>query len=250
MARGGHAKLVLPPPPFWGPFPRLRRARGRSRDNMRVHGIIPAFAGSTQTMSTPRHRSRDHPRVRGEHSTQVQEAALEQGSSPRSRGAQPHIVGIPDLVVIITAFAGSTLRTTTSRAVSRNHPRVRGEHLAAALLAYELWGSSPRSRGALFALVFQVVAVGIIPAFAGSTFTSRATIREMRDHPRVRGEHTVMDDNSLLVQGSSPRSRGAPNRRVPRPTTRGIIPAFAGSTGHGTAAAAGTWDHPRVRGEH
>ena len=50
--------------------------------------------------------------------------------------------------------------------------------------------------------------------------------------------------------GSSPLTRGAPNRRCTGPDSRGLIPAYAGST-HG----AGWYHprlqaHPRLRGEH
>ena len=50
--------------------------------------------------------------------------------------------------------------------------------------------------------------------------------------------------------GSSPLTRGAPNRRCTGPDSRGLIPAYAGSTGVATATPPPVEAHPRLRGEH
>ena len=199
------------------------------------------------------HRTRDHPRIRGEHchhprahvapvgiipayagSTSVQRRGRYQtkGSSPHTRGALSTLIR----------------RSTTER----DHPRIRGEHMENAI-------RSPINRG-------------IIPAYAGSTSTCRlstlsiwgssphtrgalyyctSTAFVTQDHPRIRGEHRTL----LVVLG-----------RV-----TGIIPAYAGSTvglngkrllykgssPHTRGARDGNHardynvrDHPRIRGEH
>src|SRR5690606_7121515 len=54
--------------------------------------------------------------------------------------------------------------------------------------------------------------------------------RARRDHPRVRGEHSIVAVATSSSGGPSPRARGAPPHR-PRPQDRrGTIPACAGST--------------------
>jgi len=53
-----------------------------------------------------------------------------------------------------------------------------------------------------------------------------------------------------VFRGSSPHSRGAPNRHFWRAYVEGIIPAFAGSTRGRRHAATYYGDHPRIRGEH
>ena len=91
----------------------------------------------------------------------------------------------------------------------------------------------------------------IIPAYAGSTVTSRVAFPTEPDHPRIRGEHyrhIVVDVPNL---GSSPHTRGAPSEapstsQAPggsSPHTRGAPRA----TRPGTARLP---DHPRIRGEH
>ena len=51
-------------------------------------------------------------------------------------------------------------------------------------------------------------------------------------------------------EGSSPRSRGAPEDARVHAVPAGIIPAFAGSTQAHRVVWAANGDYPRVRGEH
>ena len=71
---------------------------------------------------------------------------------------------------------------------------------------------------------------GIIPADAGSTDMGmfRSVIDE--DHPRGCGEHLLGLWVADMINGSSPRMRGAPHARQARSRWTGIIPADAGST--------------------
>ena len=91
---------------------------------------------------------------------------------------------------------------------------------------------------------------GIIPAYAGSTFSSMSGAGVFRDHPRIRGEHPPRRFAGRRRRGSSPHTRGA--RRHRRGLGRGsrIIPAYAGSTALDVQAGIGWRDHPRIRGEH
>ena len=113
-------------------------------------GIVPAYAGNTEF----RARTRPH----------------SAGSSPHTRGTR--------------RASGRSCRS------SRDHPRIRGEHLR------------PGVRHALVQ--------GIIPAYAGNTQAPFLVV--------------------LLIEGSSPHTRGTPARRW--------------------SAAGRAGDHPRIRGEH
>ena len=90
----------------------------------------------------------------------------------------------------------------------------------------------------------------IIPAYAGSTGAAALEGLASRDHPRVCGEHTSETSRSCLTMGSSPRMRGAQNNCKITFIVHGIIPAYAGSTKKGSKERRGSWDHPRVCGEH
>ena len=233
-----------------GSSPRSRGAPVRGEVAARAGGIIPAFAGSTASRASARRCQRDHPRVRGKHGAAEQVTTCSRGSSPRSRGAPGHSVAKAVVGGIIPAFAGSTGFRAGRRLDSRDHPRVRGEHFSTKVFSRSASGSSPRSRGALRALPLREFACGIIPAFAGSTETMRASWAKPRDHPRVRGEHLAGLLGLCCPAGSSPRSRGALRRHALAARLAGIIPAFAGSTAAPTARSLRTRDHPRVRGEH
>ena len=54
----------------------------------------------------------------------------------------------------------------------------------------------------------------------------------------------------LILEGSSPHTRGAPRPGFNRSAPAGIIPAYAGSTNQSTIRASRNADHPRIRGEH
>ena len=195
----------------------------------------------------------DHPRIRGEHHTQVKREAVSLGIIPAYAGSTA-CVGTMKRVTSGSSphTRGAPYATKAPLCVKWDHPRIRGEH-------QERWQSSHPSEG-------------IIPAYAGSTYGqalcyisskgssphTRGAPRHPtprgpgpRDHPRIRGEH---------------HGRGVRERRV-----RGIIPAYAGSTLDCKRPSPTAWgssphtrgarlampcprsragDHPRIRGEH
>ena len=192
----------------------------------------------------------DHPRIRGEHPDLAGRRRLGEGSSPHTRGARgiAAVVGGPE--GIIPAYAGSTSRTISHERQDWDHPRIRGEH-ERPVAGWGGWqGSSPHTRGAPEALYSHDLLGRIIPAYAGSTISTRPETRPPPDHPRIRGEHGAVGEYSLQRRGSSPHTRGARSRRACRRVFPGIIPAYAGSTPCGTMILTECRDHPRIRGEH
>ena len=111
-------------------------------------------------------------------------------------------------------------------------------------------GSSPHMRGTLRKAPRRMVAVGIIPAYAGNTRGYLDSRLQSRDHPRICGEHLIFDRWPVRVTGSSPHMRGTRNRLAPSPVQAGIIPAYAGNTFFPARTADGLGDHPRICGEH
>ena len=172
--------------------------------------IIPAYAGSTPSGTSLRETSRDHPRIRGEHSNAALYGRSWSGSSPHTRGAPArpsHKAAVPG---IIPAYAGSTRKTPSTHSPQQDHPRIRGEHGARWTPSRDHPGSSPHTRGAPTRGFLGVLPGRIIPAYAGSTKTFPSNHTRVSDHPRIRGEHSCL----LSVRG----------------LVRGIIPAYAGST--------------------
>ena len=111
-------------------------------------------------------------------------------------------------------------------------------------------GSSPHTRGAPGCGLVQVAGEGIIPAYAGSTSSIASPTRSARDHPRIRGEHSMYSNLRTAARGSSPHTRGAPVVRVAECVLVRIIPAYAGSTDAWSSRRMTQADHPRIRGEH
>ena len=188
--------------------------------------------------------------MRGEHSICLSFLFLVQGSSPHARGTlerSPHAVlgwGI------IPACAGNTLWKRRVAAVTRDHPRMRGEHRGAKTNPAQAQGSSPHARGTPIRSECALSRPGIIPACAGNTRCRLAALIYQRDHPRMRGEHTVNRHALMLHAGSSPHARGTRTGLHLASRHAGIIPACAGNTDLIDMATHKSWDHPRMRGEH
>ena len=188
--------------------------------------------------------------MRGEHDVASGLDGIGTGSSPHARGAPQQALGPADRVGIIPACAGSTKKPRKASSVTRNHPRMRGEHGSFPHRMSSGRGSSPHARGARAPHHRRGGRFGIIPACAGSTCRCRTSRRTARDYPRMRGEHSRADFCSDRLSGSSPHARGAlSSARVLRHLV-GIIPACAESTHGRMGSRAGGRDHPRMRGEH
>ena len=107
---------------------------------MRGEHLIDVLSGNDEAGSSPHARGAqilhhqddaqggDHPRMRGEHYGKGWDMVRTEGSSPHARGALA--AGNEGLwrAGIIPACAGSTKWAHQNRRLSRDHPRMRGEH--------------------------------------------------------------------------------------------------------------------------
>ena len=94
------------------------------------------------------HKSQqDHPRVCGEHALFASAKADPLGSSPRMRGTRENRFRDFDFDGIIPAYAGNTYLRPSMVSMTRDHPRVCGEHNTLNSVASFAPGSSPRMRG-------------------------------------------------------------------------------------------------------
>ena len=186
----------------------------------------------------------------GEHDPFATTLCASLGSSPRVRGTLEGEWDGGGRSGIIPACAGNTSRRTWTSCMTRDHPRVCGEHSARRYCRGKEWGSSPRVRGTRDDYLGQDEHQGIIPACAGNTATPMRHEASPRDHPRVCGEHPRWLRGSIIARGSSPRVRGTPCPLVVQVQRTGIIPACAGNTAGSRRAPAASRDHPRVCGEH
>ena len=227
---GEHVLELRQSCPTVGSSPHVRGARLLSKVMPSITGIIPACAGSTCTVFVYGRSYWDHPRMCGEHAPSCSPYPKTAGSSPHVRGAPSasrcgfHVPGI------IPACAGSTMAYRPSSPPTRDNPRMCGEHMPVRMTVKPFEGSSPHVRGALSGRCGRCRPIGIIPACAGSTPTSKPIACNERDHPRMCGEHQFRCNAVTSDSGSSP--------------------ACAGSTSSSAATRTSTGDHPRMCGEH
>ena len=248
--RGEHAAKARDELSLTGSSPHTRGALQLVYFGVVGAGIIPAYAGSTQVGRILTYVAPDHPRIRGEHRRQGLIVGQGAGSSPHTRGAPPEAAGQDRKRRIIPAYAGSTGGRVQGDRTGWDHPRIRGEHRERR--SYGAWrvGSSPHTRGAPGVALGVVPHTGIIPAYAGSTPVPGGSSATRRDHPRIRGEHPTTSSPGSSTGGSSPHTRGARGGSWWPGRCRGIIPAYAGSTGCAGSPGEAKADHPRIRGEH
>ena len=255
---------------FRGSSPHARGTRVGQRFGEHITGIIPACAGNTKRRHCYPPVTRDHPRMRGEHHVAHDRDVTLLGSSPHARGTRtnrgatpprtgssPHARGTPSTarpghayVGIIPACAGNTESLTLILIGRRDHPRMRGEHRIGLDDADTVAGSSPHARGTRTPMMFRLNRIRIIPACAGNTLLFGGVGCGKRDHPRMRGEHSLDGDRPDIPTGSSPHARGTPGTNRLRSHKAGIIPACAGNTSIAACWISTIWDHPRMRGEH
>ena len=172
------------------------------------------------------------------------------GSSPRVRGTRIQGTVPTQHRGIIPACAGNTAFRVAGSSWPRDHPHVCGEHEACFLDRARAAGSSPRVRGTRVLFRGFWPAHGIIPACAGNTEVLTVHYADVRDHPRVCGEHLLPATCRARLTGSSPRVRGTQPRHAVGDARRGIIPACAGNTAFDSREIIKARDHPRVCGEH
>ena len=151
--RGEHISCSRFVPAIMGSSPHTRGALEMTLHKNGLVGIIPAYAGSTESDVSGAVEVEDHPRIRGEHRIILASPAGKLGSSPHTRGAHS---GSPEgsrSFGIIPAYAGSTLRMY--------------------LVGDGDDGSSPHTRGARRMPGDPRRLRRIIPAYAGSTAPPR-----------------------------------------------------------------------------
>ena len=175
-----------------GSSPRARGTHCRDEGRILGHGLIPASAGNSGTLTLTYNTGA--------------------GSSPRARGTLQVGAGLGLRVGLIPASAGNSSQQSRQNAKHWAHPRERGELGDMNAPAGVPVGSSPRARGTLAYAGRANQADRLIPASAGNSRSFRALSSCLRAHPRERGELILSHECCIVQQGSSPRARGTHSR--------------------------------------
>ena len=171
-----------------------------------------------------------HPRSRGENLAPVLPMIGNLGSSPLTRGKQSAGDARHEDRRLIPAHAGKTVSEMDTTASLAAHPRSRGENDHVHCPADHVVGSSPLTRGKLPRQLVQIITEGLIPAHAGKTRCASGRQTSSPAHPRSRGENTTIAPAAGATSGSSPLTRGKPQRAQKARVCERLIPAHAGKT--------------------
>ena len=191
-----------------GLSPLARGTLERYFQSLMINRFIPAGAGNTSSVGSPRLRQPVYPRWRGEHSDNQHHARAQCGLSPLARGTQCVQI-LPALEKrFIPAGAGNTIPSAYAPAPPPVYPRWRGEHLTSRARTGSPPGLSPLARGTLERLRRRAPKVRFIPAGAGNTRDELQTEVAAAVYPRWRGEHQKSILSRSDAIGLSPLARG------------------------------------------
>ena len=129
--------------------------------------ITPACAGKRKSGKSTLIEDKDHPRVCGEKSKDMQKTIEDYGSPPRVRGKEI----LNDLISsgkgITPACAGKSFKRYAQLFAIKDHPRVCGEKFTSAARSLAQIGSPPRVRGKAEQGGHHMGKTRITPACAG-----------------------------------------------------------------------------------
>ena len=248
-SRGENDNVTRMRVPIGGSSPLTRGKHTAGAAGGRRGGIIPAHAGKTCRPGPDPGRPRDHPRSRGENRDRRGDRDRGPGSSPLTRGKRAVLPVRRGGGGIIPAHAGKTPVLGSRYPAKWDHPRSRGENDKECISGNGEQGSSPLTRGKLWAEDERSGGEGIIPAHAGKTLVPSSWPQHSGDHPRSRGENWKSARAARYASGSSPLTRGKRDLTNADKLFAGIIPAHAGKTAYPARPPARRGDHPRSRGE-
>ena len=134
------------------------------------------------------------------------------GSSPLTRGTHPSLNVNKSPARFIPAYAGNSILDIVYLPNHSVHPRLRGELNLQLRGLFDTHGSSPLTRGTQLLLWTTYLWIRFIPAYAGNSIPGLVDHRENSVHPRLRGELIPPCELTMRVCGSSPLTRGTPNR--------------------------------------
>ena len=195
-----------------------------------VQRLIPAHAGKTRRLGRTRWRRPAHPRSRGENDKYWDAVGKSDGSSPLTRGKRNSGHNHPHGDRLIPAHAGKTCSVPMSDRCCTAHPRSRGENASSWTRQPSRHGSSPLTRGKPLRTARRADSRRLIPAHAGKTRRVAVTRACAAAHPRSRGENPSPWPSTRSAAGSSPLTRGKPERRGRWQRGHRLIPAHAGKT--------------------
>ena len=131
---------------------------------------------------------------------------------------------------ITPAYAGNTIAEGADIDANRDHPRLRGKHIAIRQSPIAMIGSPPLTRETPNSSLSTSSSTGITPAYAGNTIVLIFFSFRIRDHPRLRGKHCPSSVGKCIFLGSPPLTRETHGESWIVTWGARITPAYAGNT--------------------
>ena len=228
--RGDHVRSAARASCSGGLPPRARGSHVDEASELFGNGPTPACAGITKKAASALQGFGAYPRVRGDHTVEQVDGAVELGLPPRARGS-PVVAGLVAPGAGPTpACAGITAGRRHQGAAGEAYPRVRGDHHVYPMNSNSATGLPPRARGSPERGNPVRTCSGPTPACAGITPHGLEAVDGLTAYPRVRGDHLPKVLRVATVMGLPPRARGSPRRDRRKQPHRGPTPACAGIT--------------------
>ena len=131
---------------------------------------------------------------------------------------------------ITPACAGTTVRDFCAFVFLKDHPRLCGDHIGYYPFSSFIQGSPPPVRGPPTTINVSNSDKRITPACAGTTWLCWLVKPTVGDHPRLCGDHFVLNRKKSQTRGSPPPVRGPPDAEINFFNVTRITPACAGTT--------------------
>ena len=180
--------VVIEPIAIQGSPPHMRGKADQRQGREPPGRITPAYAGKSSLALCVHHFHKDHPRICGEKQVSGLARSEPGGSPPHMRGKARPAAAPTSFFGITPAYAGKSRWKNTAALLSRDHPRICGEKIFAALSRMSCLGSPPHMRGKGVLIVGFRRSPGITPAYAGKRLHQTAPYELYQDHPRICGE--------------------------------------------------------------
>ena len=244
-----------------GPRRMLARCRGGSAPRAwGTHGIggeihvrirfSPTCVGNTRASTFSAISAAVQPHVRGEHTQDIRNGYVVDGSAPRAWGTLTVAVQADSQHRFSPTCVGNTRRQRKRPTTASVQPHVRGEHSSSPRWASCCAGSAPRAWGTRGGSGVRPGSLRFSPTCVGNTAGAAATALPLAVQPHVRGEHSRMRQRQSSRRGSAPRAWGTRRHSVQIHPAMRFSPTCVGNTSTRSRWRRAGSVQPHVRGEH
>ena len=189
------------PPPTWGIHTGLY-------DEIMDQGITPTYVGNTQKLPRQHGSIEDHPHLRGEYPQKYLSTPQPSGSPPPTWGIRRTTTIFGRRRRITPTYVGNTCCYSRPSTLCQDHPHLRGEYWSNNPWYSSGTGSPPPTWGILTITSFPRMYVRITPTYVGNTGENAASADANLDHPHLRGEYHLVNQEHQRAEGSPPPTWG------------------------------------------